>query len=149
MSDYNKVVFVCKENLNQSPMAEWIFKSIVMDLSKEIASRGQVVLFPEPFSQKVADLLRKHSVPYEEKTSQLLMEEDFAEDTLIITMSAAEKIKVVEEFNVSQNVFTLYEFVEEEGEVIDPYGGEEAQYESCYNELKELLYKMKEKLDWR
>ena len=44
----------------------------------------------------------------------------------------------------------LMEFLEEEeDDVVDPYGGEEEAYDRFYVELKELLYRIKKKLDWR
>ena len=149
MCEYNRVIFLCKENLNQSPMAEWIFKSIIMDTEKQIESRGLVVLFPEPLNSKVSACLRVHSVPCKEETSKALEKEDFTEDTLFVTMNSVEKIKIAEEFGVTENVFTLKEFVDEEGDVFDPYGEEEEGYETLYLELKDLLYKMKSKLSWK
>ena len=38
--DYTKIIFVSKENVLLGPMAEWIMKSILMDKSKQIMSRG-------------------------------------------------------------------------------------------------------------
>ena len=49
--DYTKIIFVSKENVLLGPMAEWIMKSILMDKSKQIMSRGLVVLFAEPRSR--------------------------------------------------------------------------------------------------
>ena len=149
MCEYNKVIFVSKENLSKSPMAEWIFNSILMDKSKEICSRGLVVLFPEPMNPKVYDLLRLHGVPCGNHVSQVLGAEEFLDDVLIITMNSIEKIKIAEEYGISEHVYTLNEFVEEEGEVPDPYGGEEEEYENCYIVMRDLLYKMKKKLNWR
>lgn len=148
MTDYNKVIFVCKENVYLSPMAEWIFKSILMDKTKEIYSRGLVVLFPEPRNMKVTDVLMNHAVPCEEQTSKELTAEDVDENTLVIAMNFTEKVKLVEDFSLTENVYTLKEFVEEEGEVTDPYGGDEEAYENSYIELKDLLYKMKKRLEW-
>ena len=53
--DYTKIIFVSKENVLLGPMAEWIMKSILMDKSKQIMSRGLVVLFAEPRDQRVTD----------------------------------------------------------------------------------------------
>ena len=50
--DYTKIIFVSKENVLLGPMAEWIMKSILMDKSKQIMSRGLVVLFAEPRDQR-------------------------------------------------------------------------------------------------
>ena len=63
--DYTKIIFVSKENVLLGPMAEWIMKSILMDKSKQIMSRGLVVLFAEPRDQRVTESfsLRPHSPP--------------------------------------------------------------------------------------
>jgi len=145
---YNKLIFVSKENVTLSPMAEWIMKSILMDKQKEISSRGLVVLFPEPRNMKVTDILMNHAIPCEEQVSMEFNPEEVTEETLVMTMNFTEKVKLVEDFELADNVFTLKEFVEEEGDVTDPYGGDESAYEDCYVELKDLLYKAKKKLEW-
>ena len=149
LMDYSKVVFVCKENVTISPMAEWIMKSILMDKSIEICSRGLVVLFSEPINQKAVDLLKLHSVPCEEQSSRLLRAEDIDEKTLVITMAFTEKVKVLEDYDLTEHVYTLREFVGLEDDVLDPYGGDEATYEALYVELKDLLYRMKKRLGWQ
>ncbi len=149
LMDYSRVVFVCKENVTISPMAEWIMKSIVMDKSIEICSRGLVVLFSEPINQKAIDLLKLHSVPCEEQSSRLLRAEDIDEKTLVITMAFTEKVKVLEDYDLTEHVYTLREFVGLEDDVMDPYGGDEATYEALYVELKDLLYQMKKRLGWQ
>lgn len=147
--DYNKIIFVCKENVYLSPMAEWIMKGILMDKSKKICSRGLVVLFPEPRNMKVTDVLMNHAVPCEEQVSQEFDKAEVDDQTLVIAMNFPEKVKLVEEFGLTENVFTLKEFVDEEEDIIDPYGGDEEAYDDCYVELKDLLYRVKRKLDWR
>ena len=132
MAEYNKIIFVCKENVILSPMAEWIMKSILMDRSKEICSRGLVVLFPEPRNKKVTDLLMNHAVPCEEQVSQGFVPDEVDEHTLILSMNFMEKVKLIEEFGLTESVYTLKEFAEEEEEgealepdVQDPYSGDE------------------------
>lgn len=146
--EYNKVIFVSKENITIGPMAEWMFKSILMDKEKEILSRGLVVLFPEPRSMKVTDILMNHSIPCEEQISREFSAEEVEEDTLIITMNFAEKVKVLEDFGIEKNVYTMYEFVDEEGDIEGPMGGDDSEYEASYVEIKDLLYKIKKKLQW-
>lgn len=154
MTEYNKIIFVCKENVILSPMAEWIMKSILMDKSKEICSRGLVVLFPEPRNMKVSDLLMNHAVPCEEQVSEEFTGDEVDEHTLVLSMNFMEKVKLIEEYGLVENVYTLKEFAEEEeGEslepdVQDPYSGDEEAYEESYIELKDLLYKVKKKLQW-
>lgn len=153
MTEYNKIIFVCKENVILSPMAEWIMKSILMDKSKEICSRGLVVLFPEPRNMKVTDLLMNHAVPCEEQVSEEFTNDQVDGQTLVLTMNFMEKVKLIEDYGLSEHVYTLKEFAEEEGEslepdVQDPYSGGEEAYEESYVEIKDLLYKVKKKLQW-
>lgn len=98
MADYHKIIFVCKENVSLSPMAEWVMKSILMDKSKEILSRGLVVLFPEPRNRKVTDVLIRHGVPCEEQVSVEFSPDEVDENTLVITMNFPEKVKIVEDY---------------------------------------------------
>ena len=58
---------------------------------------------------------------------------------MIITMNFVEKVKVVEDFGISDNVYTLHEFAGEEGEVLPPYGGDETVYEASYVEIKDYI----------
>lgn len=148
MEDYRKVIFVCEENVSLSPMAEWVMKGILMDKSREILSRGLVVLFPEPRNMKVTDVLARHGIPCEEQVSKEFVTEEVDEYTLVITMSFPQKVKLVELGVEDGRVFTLKEFVDEEGDVTDPYGGNEEAYDSFFLEIRDLLYKMKHKLKW-
>ena len=146
--NYEKVIFVSKENITLSPMAEWIFKSILMDKEKVILSRGLVVLFPEPRNMKVTDILMNHAIPCEEQFSTAFSADEVTEGTLILTMNFVEKVKVLEDFGIEDHVFTIHEFAEEEGEILEPHGGDEDTYEASYVEIKDLLYKIKKKLQW-
>ncbi|MCM1246240.1 MAG: hypothetical protein NC293_11420 [Roseburia sp.] len=146
--DFKKVIFVGKENITLSPMTEWMFKSILMDKDKEIISRGLVVLFPEPRSMKVTDILIAHSIPCEEQVSKEFSVDEVTEDTLIITMNFAQKVKVLEAVSSPENVYTIKEFAGEDGEIMEPYGGDDSAYEASYVEIKDLLYKIKKKLQW-
>lgn len=154
MAEYKRIIFVCRENLILSPMAEYIMKSILMDKTREIFSRGLVVLFAEPVDRKVTELLTNHAVPCEERVSQEFAADEVDAETLVLVMSFMEKVKLVEDYGLADNVFTLKEFAEdEEGDnldpdLIDPYGGGDDAYEETYVELKDLLYKVKKKLQW-
>ncbi|MGN1205563.1 MAG: L-threonylcarbamoyladenylate synthase [Eubacterium sp.] len=145
----NRVIFVSKDNITLSPMNEWIFKSILMDKNKEVLSRGLVVLFEEPRNMKVTDILINHGIPCEEQVSVAFSPDEVTRDTLIITMNFAEKVKVLEDYGLERNVYTLRELAGEEGDTEPPLGGDEEAYEASYIECKDLLYKIKKKLQWR
>ena len=63
-------------------------------------------------------------------------------------MSFTEKVKVVEDFGMTEHVYTLRELVGLEDDVTDPYGGDEQAYEDTYKELKDLLYEVKKRMGW-
>ena len=49
---FRKLIFVCRDNLCRSPVAEAIMKNISRIKDLEIVSKGIIVLFPEPYNPK-------------------------------------------------------------------------------------------------
>jgi putative phosphotyrosine protein phosphatase len=90
---YDKVIFVCRDNICQSPAAVTILNSIKKDEWLEVSSRGLVVLFSEPYSMKIHSLLRNHGIIMDNGVSRPLEEKDFGENTIILTMTRAQKDK--------------------------------------------------------
>ncbi len=80
----------------------------------EVVSRGLVVLFPEPYNAKLADILKLHGVPYEEGVSHVFDIQEVTDNTLLITMSSMEKIKMVEDYAIEDDM---------------PYGQEQLIYQ--------------------
>ena len=145
-SKYKKVIFVCKGNTCRSPMAEVIFRNFSHNMEIEVSSRGLVVLFPEPSNPKVELVLKNHDLLLENHISKQLEKEDMSEETLVLTMTVAQKCKIIKEYDGKENVFTIKEFAKEEGDVMDPYGGDLMDYENCYIELARLIKKTVVKL---
>lgn len=144
---YRKIVFVCTANTCRSPMAEAIYRGMAVDGALEVVSRGLVVLFGEPSNQKAEMVVENHNLSLERHVSTQLTQEDLGEEVLVLCMTAAQKIKIAEEFGVLDNVFTIKEFAGEEGDVIDPYGGTVLDYEECFSELSRLIKKLLIKLN--
>lgn len=146
MVGYQNILFVCTGNTCRSPMAETIFKSL--DPDTQVRSRGLVVLFPEPVNPKAEMVLGNHNLALGNHVTHQLKVTDIEEGTLILTMTEAQKERVEKNFAVTDNLFTLKEFVGEIGDVTDPYGGTLMDYEDCYVELvrliKKLVYKLAE-----
>ena len=141
MTNYNKVIFVCTGNTCRSPMAEVLFNSLQSDNSIKAISRGLVVLFPEPSNPKAETVLKSHNLLLENHTATPLTAEDIDENTLVLTMTQSQQLNVLADYSHWENVFTLKGFVDEEGEVTDPYGGDLIDYENFFAELARLVKK--------
>ncbi|SET09203.1 protein-tyrosine phosphatase [[Clostridium] polysaccharolyticum] len=144
---YSKVVFVCTGNTSRSPMAEAIYRGMSEDGTIEACSRGLVVLFPEPSNQKADMVVENHNLSLDNHVSAPLTKEDIEGNVLVLCMTFSQKIKVAEEFGITENLFTIKEYVGEEGDVIDPYGGTVLEYEECFSELSRLIKKSLIKLN--
>lgn len=148
MKDYQRLIFVCTGNTCRSPMAQRIYQQLDDMKTIEVISRGLVVLFPEPANPKACTVMQNHDMDLVDHQSIALTENDIIDKTLILTMTNKQKEIVLEKFPLSTQVATLTEYVGQEGEVTDPYGGSLVDYEDCYLELsrlvKKLIYAMNE-----
>lgn len=105
-----------------------------------IASRGLVVLFPEPLNPKAVAVLKGNQITPAKDKSEPLTAEDITPETLILTMTAKETEMVKEQFPDAKLVTTLGEFAGKPGDVVEPHGGTLAEYGRCY-EYIDLLVK--------
>ncbi len=137
-----KLIFVCTENTVQSPMAETIFKNIDHDLDLAVCSRGLVVLFPEPFNPKAETTLATHGMLMGTHTSRQFSPEEVDDQTLILTMTIAQKRRLATDFLINEKTYTIREFAGEQGDLSDPYGQSPNAYEECFSELHSLMQRV-------
>ena len=110
----------------------------------EILARGLVVQFPEPMNQKAEAVLISNGINTEGFTSKQLDIEEVTENTIILTMESSDRDKVLElypEIN-PEHVYVLSEFVGDELEILDPYGGALQNYGLCYESLRMTIKKL-------
>lgn len=140
-----RILFVCTGNTCRSPMAEAILKGRQLD-NVEVRSAGTHAVNGAAASLNT-DLILKEKKLNTDHKSTLLTKQQFDWATHIITMTAAHKLFLIENFpNANEKVYTLHEFVEKEGDVPDPFGGSKEQYELTFNELNKLISKATNKI---
>lgn len=136
-----RIFFVCTGNTCRSPMAKVLYKSMAPETKRYISSRGLVVLFPEPANPKAVMVAGNHNLDLSDHTAKPLREQDINENTLLLTMTEEQKNRIQKHFPSAIYVNTLKEFVNEVGDVADPYGGSLVEYEECFGELARLVKK--------
>uniref|UniRef100_UPI0040574CEC arsenate reductase/protein-tyrosine-phosphatase family protein n=1 Tax=Agathobacter sp. TaxID=2021311 RepID=UPI0040574CEC len=144
MDIFKRIIFVAKFGTTREPMAAGILQDYMLKREIEVLARGLVVSFPEPINQKAEAVLISNGITLENFTSTPLTDEDITEETLILTMEIKHKKKVLANFKhaTEQNVFVLNEFVGDELEILDPYGGTLQAYGLCYETLRKSIKKL-------
>lgn len=142
MKQYDRVVFVARSGTCREPMAAGILRDFMLKKEIEILARGLIVSFPEPMNQKAEAVLISNGINMPDFVSVELSEEDLSENTLVLTMESSHRDKVLSRFPEAQNVYVLTEFVGDELEILDPYGGTLPAYGLCYESLRKSIKKL-------
>lgn len=137
-----RIIFVCTGNTCRSPMAESIAKAKMPSIT--IESRGIFAIEGASTSQHTLNILNENNLPNPSR-AKVFNETDLNAD-LILTMSRAHKAAIQQNYVDTEKVFTLNEYVQQNGEVFDPYGGNEADYLKIYDELTILIERLKNKI---
>lgn len=144
MEKLERIIFVARSGSGREPMAMGILKDLSLKQEVEILARGLVVSFPEPMNGKVEAVLISNGINLENFTSKELTEEDITANTLVFTMERKHREKVLAKFSNANvaNVHVLTDFVGDELEILDPYGGSLQSYGLCYETLRKSLKKL-------
>ena len=144
MKRYRKIIFVCDSGTARAPMAEAIMKEYMIKYPVEIESRGLVVLFLEPLNQKTEAVLISNGINVQNQMSRQLTAEDLQQGHLVIAMEAAQKQKILEEYEESLegDVEVLTDLTGDELEILNPYGGTLQSYGLCYETLNKTIKKL-------
>lgn len=144
MEKLERIIFVGRSGTCREAMAMGILKEIGLKYEVEFLARGLVVSFSEPMNGKAEAVLISNGINLENYTSQQLTNEDITENTLLLTMNQSQRRKVLENFKNThiENVYVLTDFVGEQLEIIDPYGGPLQSYGLCYETLRKSIKKL-------
>lgn len=146
-----KIVFVCHGNICRSPLAEYLFKHIVIQNRKdkeiEIISRATSLeeigndLYPP-----IKRVLQKHSIPFSRHYATRLVPSDYDKYDLFLCMdyNNMRNIRYIFNDDKDKKIHLIGEFVGDNKEVYDPwysgdYDGVYAQLEKYLNALIDLI----------
>ncbi len=148
MAQFEKVVFVCTGNTCRSPMAEALLRREVEGRLNAplVSSAGLVVLFPEPCNPKAEETCKKYGLDISGQIAKPLVQKDLDDNTLVLTMTAEQRFRVMSHVEGKYTIFSIKEFVGEQGDVSDPYGGSLEVYDECFNELSRLIKEVARKI---
>jgi protein-tyrosine-phosphatase len=144
MKNINRVIFASGSGTSRAPMATAIFHAIAHDRPIICEARGLIVQFPEPLNQKAEAVLISNGIELRDYSSKQLVDSDFSDNTLVITMEESARQKILSEYAnaTEENTRLLNELVGDELEVMDPYGGSVQTYGLCYEVLKASIEKL-------
>ena len=147
LQKYRKITFVSGTDSARGPMSAELLRHCDLKQEYVINSRGMVVLFPEPANQKAEAVMKSAQMTLAEHSSLQIDSEDIQEDTLILTIDASEKERILAEYGNMENIYTLNEFVGDDTEIPDPYGKPLTAYGECLEVLEKLVKKLADKLN--
>ncbi|MBO1199175.1 low molecular weight protein arginine phosphatase [Staphylococcus simiae] len=137
-----KIIFVCTGNTCRSPLAESMAQTTIPE--HQFESRGIFASNGQSVSMYVAQIIAEHHLPKATRSQQFTIADLDAD--LILTMSSHHKETIKHQYGNHEHVYTLSEFVNNDYEVHDPFGGDEQTYKETYLQLESLIKDLKEKL---
>lgn len=144
MEKLERIIFVARSGSCREPMAMGILKDLTLNSEIEVLARGLVVSFPEPMNGKAEAVLISNGIFLQNFTSKQLKNEEITPNTLVLTMEKGQREKILSNYDHAhiENVYVLTDFVGDELEILDPYGGSLQSYGLCYETLRKSIKKL-------
>lgn len=140
-----KILFVCTGNTCRSPMAQGLFNHICAErnLPFEAESAGLSTVTGLPVSENSKKALLEQGIDISSFTSTDIADKDL-EDFSLFAVMTKEHRDVLRYYGVPAE--KIYILNEDKGGVFDPYGGSEALYRVCRDEIETAVKKLTDEL---
>jgi protein-tyrosine phosphatase len=130
-------------------MAEAIFNNLCTHNDISAASAGLSVVKSSKTSKNSAILVKQNcSIDISEREAMQLTESMLKDSDLILTMTAYMRELLSHNFkSLNNKIYSLNEFVGIKGDIVDPFGGDISIYSKTFNELKNSILLLLDKLE--
>lgn len=141
-----KILFVCTGNTCRSAMAAAMLNDIAVknDLNVLIDSAGVFAGIGERATDEAVKAMAKRGIDLSGHRTKPLTDELIDMADVILVMTSAHKQLI--ESMAKGKVFTLLEYAGDEGDIPDPFGGDDEEYEETAQAIYDALVDIAEKL---
>lgn len=140
-----KILFICTGNTCRSPMAQGLFNKICADRDLHFTSEsaGLCTITGLPVAGNSVKAAADRGVDISSFSSTSI-EDVRVEDYALFAVMTREHRDVLESFGIPSD--KIYILAENTGGISDPYGGSEARYRQCCDEISLALEELVRKL---
>ena len=140
----NSVLFVCSANQCRSPMAEALFKNLVLERGEEnewrIASAGVWATTGIPATDNACAVMEERGLDINAHRSQPTSRDLISEHDLVLVMEDDHKVALQSDFpEFSDRIVLFINLVGVDGDFEDPVGGSLDRYRGAAEELETVL----------
>ena len=126
-----QILFVCTGNTCRSPMAMAILNSLVKQGKVQNVTAQSAGLYAagEPASENTVTVLKNHGIVLQNYRSKPLTNELILQSSKFYAMTPQHRQMLLQYGVLPEKVLVLG------GGIADPYGGDLAVYEACFNQI--------------